>query len=262
MTSVIQTQRVGRVALIELNRPDSLNAIDLEARRALAMALDEVARDPDVGAVVLAGAGRFFCAGADLKGGAANPDSTQRRAARALVHDFQPLVESITRIDKPVIAAVNGGAVGFGMSLALACDLMIMAEDAYLLSSFVNVGLLPDGGVAWLLSRRIGFGLTFEALVEAQKLDAPRCMELGVANRVVEPESLRDKALEWATQLAARAPIAVALTKRIIRLSQDSSLSDAMMMEAEMQAVCAATEDAQEAMAAFAEKRPPKFQGR
>ncbi len=262
MTSVIRTKRHDRVMLIELHRPDALNAINLEARRALATALDTVARDPDVGAVVLAGAGRSFCAGADLKSGAANPDPTPRRTARALVHDFQPLVECITRMDKPVIAAVHGGAVGFGMSLALACDLMVMASNAYLLSSFVNVGLVPDGGVAWLLSRRIGYGRTFEALAEAQKLDAQRCLDLGVANRVVEPEALRDTALEWAAQLAARAPIALAMTKRIIRLSETANLSDAMAMEAEMQTLCAATEDSREAIAAFAEKRPPKFQGR
>lgn len=260
--SVVQTQRLGRVALIELNRPAALNALDKATRTALAAQLEAVARDNDIGVVVLAGAGRAFCAGADLKGGGPNPDSGLLHPARVLQYDFHPLLELITKMDKPVIAAINGAAVGVGMSLALACDLVVMASDAYLQSSFINVGLIPDGGISWLLQRRIGYGRSFEVLADAQKINAQRCLDLGVANRVVEPEKLRDTALGWATQLADRAPIAIALTKRLARLSQTASLSDSLAMEVEMQAMCAATEDAREAMAAFAAKRKPTFKGR
>ncbi len=122
----------GRVATVELNRPEAMNAIDAAVRRALLAAFDELGRSTEVGAVVLTGAGKGFCAGADLKKAAANPDKSMRRTARSLLHDYQPLFECITRMEKPVIAAVNGGAVGIGMSLALACDLMIMADNGFL----------------------------------------------------------------------------------------------------------------------------------
>jgi len=176
--------------------------------------------------------------------------------------DFNPLLELLVRIDKPVIAAVNGPAAGFGMSMALACDLVVMAEDAFLLSSFINIGLVPDGGATWFLLRRIGYGRTFEVLADATRLDARRCLELGLANRVVAPDALRDTATTWAAELAGRAPMALALTKRLARLSQGAALSDALALEAELQALCLATADTREAMAAFAGKRPPRFTGR
>lgn len=262
MSDVLTVEQRDRVAVIELNRPAARNAIDAALRVALTSELDRVARDPDVGAVVLCGAGQAFCAGADLKGGAAGGDTSARSAARMLSLDFNPLLEMLVRIDKPVIAAVNGAAAGFGMSLVLACDLVVMAEDACLLSSFINVGLVPDGGATWLLLRRIGYGRTFEVLADARRLAAPRCLELGLANRVTAPADLRETALDWAAELAGKAPMALSLTKRLARLSQQGGLSEALALEAEMQALCLSTGDTREAMAAFAEKRPPKFTGR
>jgi 2-(1,2-epoxy-1,2-dihydrophenyl)acetyl-CoA isomerase len=262
MTSVIQTQRLGKVALIEMNRPDALNALNKDARTMLAAELEAVARDNEIGAVVLAGAGRAFCAGADLKGDGSAVNTGLLHGARVLQHDFHPLLEYIVKMDKPVIAAVNGAAAGVGMSLVLACDLVVMADNAYLHSNFVNIGLIPDGGIAWLLQRRIGYGRSFEVLADTQKMDAQQCLNLGVANRVVTPESLRDTALEWAARLADRAPIAMALTKRLARVSQTSSLADALAIEVEMQAFCASTEDAREAMSAFVKKQKPTFKGR
>jgi 2-(1,2-epoxy-1,2-dihydrophenyl)acetyl-CoA isomerase len=252
----------GRVATVELNRPEAMNAIDAAVRRALLAAFDELGRSTEVGAVVLTGAGKGFCAGADLKKAAANPDKSMRRTARSLLHDYQPLFECITRMEKPVIAAVNGGAVGIGMSLALACDLMIMADNGFLLSPFLGIGLIPDGGAAWFLTRRIGYGRAFELLTEGQKVGAARSLELGIANRVAPPEGLRAAAQKWAAELAGRAPMAMALTKRIARLSMSMTLSDALTLEAELQTLCASTEDAREAISAFSEKRPPRFTGR
>jgi 2-(1,2-epoxy-1,2-dihydrophenyl)acetyl-CoA isomerase len=176
--------------------------------------------------VVLTGSGKSFCSGADLKAAAKNPDQSTRRTARTLLHDFQPILECITRLDKPVIAAVNGGAIGVGMSFALACDFLVMAENAYLLAPFVNIGLIPDGGTAWFLTRRIGYGRALEILMEGQKLEARRCHELGLANRIVAADGLREGALAWAAQLAARAPLAMALTKRIARLSLTTGIPD------------------------------------
>lgn len=262
MSEKIAITSQERVTVLEFNRPDAMNAIDMDLRRDLLAALDQVARDSNMGALVLTGAGKAFCSGADLKSAAANPDSSVRRTARTLLHDFQPILETITRLDKPVIAAVNGAAVGVGMALVLACDLVVMAKNAFLMAPFVNVGLIPDGGVAWFLSQRIGYSRAFELLAEGQKLDADRCLALGIANRVVEPTSLREDALKWAAVLAAKAPLAMALTKRVARLSTTVGLSEILTIEAELQTFLAGTEDAREAIAAFGDKRTPSFRGR
>jgi len=262
MSSEVEITRDGAVATVLLNRPEAMNAVDTDMRRSLTAAFDTLGRDGEVRAVILSGAGKAFCSGADLKSAAANPDTSLRRTARTLIHDFQPLIECIVRLDKPVIAAVNGAAVGVGMSLALACDLLIMAESAYLLSPFVGIGLIPDGGLSWFLTRRIGYGRTFEILAEGQKLSAARCLELGVCNRVAVQADLMETAATWAAALAERAPLALALTKRAARLSMACSLSDSLTMEAEFQTLCASTEDSREAIAAFREKRSPLFRGR
>jgi 2-(1,2-epoxy-1,2-dihydrophenyl)acetyl-CoA isomerase len=165
-------------------------------------------------------------------------------------------------MDKPVIAAVNGAAAGVGMSLALACDLMVISSTAYLMSPFVGIGLIPDGGASWFLTRRIGYARAFELFTDGQKLNAARTLELGIANRIAEPEALRPTASRWAAELAERAPIALALTKRIARLSLSMTLSDTLTLEAELQNLCAGTEDAREAIAAFHDKRTPHFQSR
>jgi 2-(1,2-epoxy-1,2-dihydrophenyl)acetyl-CoA isomerase len=262
MTSDVEISRDGRVVTVVLNRPEAMNAVDTDMRRNLAAAFDSLGRDVNVRAVVLTGAGKAFCSGADLKSAAANPDTSLRRTARTLIHDFQPLIECIGRLDKPVIAAVNGAAVGVGMSLALACDLIVMADNAYLMSPFVGIGLIPDGGLSWFLTRRIGYGRSFEILAEGQRLDAGRCLEMGIANRITAAEEVRANAAQWAASLAVRAPLAIALTKRAARLSMSSNLSDALTLEAEFQTLCASTEDSREAIAAFREKRTPDFQGR
>ena len=262
MTDKFRFEIVGRVALLELHRPEALNAIDTDLRRELSEGLDRVARDPGIGAVVLTGAGKAFCSGADLKSAAANPDTSLRRTARTLLHDFQPALETIARLDKPIVAAVNGAAAGIGVSLVLACDLVVMAQGSFLMAPFVNLGLIPDGGIAWFLTRRIGYAHAFEWMAEGKKFDADTCVRLGLANRVAEPAALRDDAMEWAAALAAKAQLALALTKRVARLSATASLSDMLTLEAELQTFLASTEDAREAIAAFGEKRTPTFRGR
>jgi 2-(1,2-epoxy-1,2-dihydrophenyl)acetyl-CoA isomerase len=262
MASDVLITHAGCVATVALNRPEAMNAVDTSMRKNLTTAFDELARASDLRAIVLTGAGKSFCAGADLKSAAANPDTTLRRTARTLLHDFQPLIECITRIDKPVIAALNGASLGVGMALALACDLMIMADTAYLKSPFVGIGLIPDGGAAWFLTRRIGYARTFEVLAEGQKMTAARCLELGLANRVVAADVLPQAVAAWAAELAQKPPIAMALAKRVARLSMSIGLSEALSLEAELQSVCVSTDDAREAIAAFAEKRPPTFRGR
>jgi 2-(1,2-epoxy-1,2-dihydrophenyl)acetyl-CoA isomerase len=164
-------------------------------------------------------------------------------------------------MDKLVIAAVNGAAAGIGMALALACDLLVMSDTGYFLSPFTTLGLIPDGGAAWHLVRHLGHQRALEMLIEGQKLTATRCLELGIANRVVGPAELKANAIAWAAALAEKAPIAVSLTKRVVRLSTSVGLSDLLTLEAELQSFCAATEDSREAIAAFGAKRRPIFRG-
>jgi enoyl-CoA hydratase/carnithine racemase len=262
MTEVVVLTRQDRVALIELNRPEVKNALNMDMRKALRSVLDEVAVDPAIGAVVITGAGTAFCAGGDFKAISQAQERTARTTTRSLMHDIQPFLECITRMDKPVIAAVNGPAIGFGMGLALACDLMVMSRTAFLMSQFIRLGLIPDGGAAWFLTRRIGPARAFEALVSGQKLTADFCLSTGVTNRVVDEADLRTEALRWAGELAALAPGAMALTKRLTRLATSNRLDESLLLESEFQGFCSVSEDSREAVAAMQEKREPKFKGK
>lgn len=271
MQDAVLIHRQGHVATVELNRPQAKNALDADARQLLRQLFEQLAGDPDIRAVVLTGAGNAFCAGANLKSANANANPSASSSANAspphsrstvwsLLHVVKPLVECMARMDKPVIAAVNGAAVGFGMSLALACDLMVMDEEAYLLSQFIRFGLVPDGGAAWLLAQRVGAARMFEIVVDAGRLDAATCREWGIANRVVAAGQARAEALAWAEKLAACPPTAMALTKRLTRLALTNQLEESLALEAEFQGMCAISADSREAIAAFAEKRAPRFE--
>jgi enoyl-CoA hydratase/carnithine racemase len=262
MTTTVTLERHGQVAVVQLNRPEVKNALDKSMRKVLRAALEEVAVDPAIRAVIVSGAGTAFCAGGDFKAVAAASSPGLPTTTLSLVHDVQPLLECIARMDKPVIAAVNGPAVGFGMSLALACDLLVMAPDAYLLSQFIRLGLIPDGGAAWFLARRIGYARMFEAIAGAQKLTAQFCLSAGVANRVAADSDVRTPSLLWAQELAAAAPLAMAFTKRLARLAVSNRLEETLLLEAEFQGICAASADSREAIAALQEKRSPNFTGR
>jgi 2-(1,2-epoxy-1,2-dihydrophenyl)acetyl-CoA isomerase len=257
--TTVNVRRDERVARIELHRPDAMNAIDTVMKAELLDALEQAARDPDVGAVVLTGAGTAFCTGTDLKTAAAADGDDARRIARTLLYDYQPILDLIVRMDKPVIAAVNGAAAGMGLSLALACDLLVMSERAYLLSPFIGIGLIPDGGAAWFLTQRLGYGRAFEIVADGRRIGAGQCLAWGLANRVVDGDALDATALKWAGELAAKAPLAMALTKRVARLSLSSGLAEVLGAEADLQALCYASGDSREARSAFIEKRKPQF---
>jgi 2-(1,2-epoxy-1,2-dihydrophenyl)acetyl-CoA isomerase len=248
----------GAVALITLNRPEALNAFDQQMADDLREALLQVATDAEVRVVVLTGAGKAFSAGADLKTGL--PDD--RRIEDVINTRFRPPISLIRSMDKPVIAAVRGPAAGIGLSFALACDLVVMSENAYILSPFAAIGLIPDGGATWFLASRMGYHRAYEACIEGDRIDAPRCLELGLANRVVPGERLLGEAMEWAESLARKAPLSLALTKRAMRRSMDVGFDDAFSYEAQNQNTCQSSADAREGIAAFVEKRAPDFKGR
>ncbi|MEO1246343.1 MAG: enoyl-CoA hydratase-related protein [Pseudomonadota bacterium] len=258
MSDTVLYEQQDAVAIVSLNRPDALNGFDTEMRRALLAAIEKAAGDESVRAVVLRAEGRCFSAGADLKAGF----DAERGVEGQLQDEYRPSLEAIADVPKPVIAAVHGFAAGIGLSYALQSDLVIMAEDAFLLSPFTTISLVPDGGANWMLVRQLGYRRAFELSVESERILAPRCVELGLANRTAPAESLRDAAVAWAADLAKRAPLSLAATKQAMRFAADNDWPAGYDLEARLQAELLASDDAKEGVAAFFEKRAPEFKGR
>ena len=256
MSDIIKYDLHDSVAVITLHRPESMNAFNTELRAALVDAFAKAREDDSVRAVVFTGEGRCFSAGADLKAG------IDRDVTEILQAEYRPVLEAIAEIPKPVIAAVPGSAAGIGLSMALQCDLLIMADNAFLLSPFSTISLVPDGGLNWLLVRQLGYRRAFQLSVEAERISAARCVELGLANKSVPAEDLQNAALEWAQTLANRAPLSLAATKKVMRFAADNDWASSYSFEAELQGQLLGSDDNQEGIQAFLEKRAPKFTGR
>ncbi len=254
--SVVLTETRGAVALISLNRPDRLNSFNTELREALLVALKAADADDAVRAIVLAGEGRAFSAGADLK------DAKPGRDVRAnLMDEYKPLVGAVTGAKKPVIAAVNGAAAGIGSAFVMACDLAVMEEDAYFYLAFANIGLIPDGGAHWRLLRALGHKRAYELIVTAGRLTAPEALASGLCNKVVPNGQARSAALDWAEKLAQGAPRTLRYAKEVLTAAADDSFEQSFAREAELQAKCVGSKDNANAVAAFFRKEKPVFTG-
>jgi enoyl-CoA hydratase/carnithine racemase len=255
-------EKHGRVMLLALDRPERMNAITGAMLRELSARLWEADRDPEVRCVILTGKGRGFCAGLDLKDLASGQGDLTADGAGVTgldLADAPPMV--LRRIDVPVICALNGPAAGYGMDLALGCD-VVLASDQARLHPPVRRGVVPESGGTWLLPRLVGWHRACEIALLARPLDAARMRELGLANRVVPHARLQDEARAWADEIAANAPLAVAATKRAMRLGLDASFDANMYhVTAELLALLR-TRDFGEGLAAFVEKREPRYEGR
>lgn len=247
-----------QVAIITIHRPEAMNSFDDALRRDLLSACDRAAKDKKVRAVVLTGEGRSFSAGADLKSGL----DPNRSIEEMLQTEYRPVLECIWHMEKPVIAAVGGSAAGIGMSFALVCDLMIMADNAFLLSPFTTISLVPDGGLNWLLVHQLGYRRAFQLSVESERISAQRCLELGLANKVVPADALLTEAVSWAKSLAERAPLSVAATKKAMRHATSGSWASTFDVEAPLQQALRFSADSAEGVTAFLEKRKPEFKGK
>ncbi|MEV7036330.1 enoyl-CoA hydratase-related protein [Streptomyces sp. NPDC093272] len=252
----------GRVAHLTLDRPDALNALTPGQRDHVVRLLDEASADPGIGAVVLTGTGRGFCAGADLRGGAATADRLPGDVARTVRLGAQRLIAAVMDCEKPVIAAVNGTAAGLGAHLALACDLVLAAESARFIEVFVRRALVPDGGGAYLLPRLIGPHRAKELMFFGDALSAADAERLGLVNRVVPDEELAGTAHDWAARLASGPTRTLALTKHLVNTSLDADRTSSFAAESTAQEINMTTHDAQEGVRAFVERRSPEFHGR
>ena len=253
----VEVSRDGAVQTITLNRPDVLNALDTKTHRALAAALKE-ARAADVRAVVLTGAGRGFCVGQDLT---EFRDAAGDIAAR-LRANYHPNVLAIRALEKPVIAAVNGAAAGAGLSLACACDVRLASDAATFVPAFVNIGLIPDSGGTFFLTRLIGPARAFEWMSSGRRLTAAEAHAWGLVSEVVDADSLAARAAELAQSYAHLPTRGIGMTKRLFDRAPLATLEEQLELEAQLQAAATQTEDFHEGVAAFLEKRPPRFGGR
>jgi 2-(1,2-epoxy-1,2-dihydrophenyl)acetyl-CoA isomerase len=247
------------VGLIQLNRPEKMNAIGALTRKQLGEAIKQVERDDAVRVVVLTGSGRAFCSGADVTemaqdGGMRSPEDV----GKVLRNEYMPMLTRLRTMPKPVIAAMNGPAVGIGASYALACDIRIATPDAYILEAFVNIGLAPDGGVSWLLPRLAGTGVAYEMFFTGKPLAAADAHRLGVINRLVAADRLEAEVRELATQLAAQPRGAMAAAKRALTHALESSYEEALEFESYLQEAQAASPEFAEGVQAFLAKRSQK----
>jgi 2-(1,2-epoxy-1,2-dihydrophenyl)acetyl-CoA isomerase len=248
------------VATLTLNRPDALNALNLQIKGELTQVIRELRDNPEVRAVVLTGAGRAFSAGGDIK--EMDPERTPAVARARMLKILKDILLPLYQLEKPVIAAVNGHAHGAGVSLAMACDLIYAAESAVFSFAFARLGLVPDTGALFLLPRRVGVARAKELVFTARRFGAAEAKELGIATEVLPDDELLPAATAFARQVAAGPTVALGLAKRLLDQSLLLSPEDMAELEAYAQPVAQSTSDHAEGLAAFAERRDPRFTGR
>lgn len=251
-------EKRDRVAIITINRPDKLNALNIKTREEGAALLDELRNDDSVGVVVITGAGeKAFIAGADIAEFAGRTSITQRDVMMS-----RSLFTAIDTFPKPVIAMINGFCLGGGCELALACDIRIASENASFGQPEIKLGIIPGGGGTQRLTRLIGEGKAMELILTGDFIDAKTALSLGLVNHVVPLDQLQAKTMEIATRISDKSPIALQLAKEAVKIASRSNLDEGLRREVDLFALCFSTEDKDEGVAAFLEKRKPAFKGK
>ena len=267
----VKVDRDGHIATITLNRPEMLNALNTQITLDFHAALDEIAADEDIRVVILTGEGRGFCSGADLSGRGSPPaagDESARTAQRERVrqniqgHGIPDLAVKMRDIPQPIVGAINGVAVGAGLAVALSCDIRVASDLARFASIFIKRSIMPDTGTSSLLPQLVGPGIASEMTLTGTIYDAQWALDKGLVNKVVPHDQLMEEARAYADLIAGNPPIAVRLTKRLVRRGMNAGLEQAVNNESVYNNVAGQTEDSREAVRAFLEKRQPTFQGR
>ncbi|MCP3738385.1 enoyl-CoA hydratase-related protein [Rossellomorea sp. BNER] len=257
MFETISYEVRDRVAWITMKRPDKLNAFIKQMNQEIQKAFKQAGRDEEVRAVVITGEGRAFCSGQDL-----SEVDENMNLGDVLRNYYGPMVKEIAQCEKPIIAAVNGVAAGAGMSLALACDFRLLSEKASFVEAFIHVGLIPDAGNLYYLTRLVGRAKALELAVLGEKVSAEKAKELGLATEVISLDEWDEKVEAFAIRLANMPTKAIGLIKRYLNESDKDDLHEYLEKEAYGQRIAGLTEDHREGVTAFMEKRKPEFKGK
>ena len=257
MFETVKYEVAKGVAWISLNRPDKLNAFTEQLNKEVQQSIKQASRDKEVRCLVITGEGRAFCSGQDLQG--VNEDMDHGEVLRRF---YNPMVLELHKCKKPVIAAVNGVAAGAGMSLALACDFRLLSDKASFLEAFIHVGLVPDAGNLYFLPKLIGHAKAMELAVLGEKVNAQEARELGLATKIIPMEKWQDEITAFAERLASMPTAAIAIIKKNLKASWESTLEECLERDAQGQRLAGLTLDHKEGVAAFMQKRKPVFQGK
>lgn len=254
----ITVEKRERVAILTINRPDKLNSLNTKVHAEGVAAFEELRKDEEIRVVVITGAGeKSFVAGADISEFAGKTSVTQRDSFL-----LPTLFNSIDAFPKPIIAMINGFCLGGGCELALACDIRLASAKARFGQPEINLGIIPGGGGTQRLTKLIGEGKSMEMILTGDMIDAPTALTLGLVNHVYAPEELETKTMEMANKIAEKSPIALQMAKEAVKLASKSNLDEGLRREIDLFAICFSTEDKEEGVAAFLEKRKPVFKGR
>ena len=257
MYQTVNVEIKDKIARITLNRPQAFNSFEREMSREFLEVLDICQNDTSVRTLVITGEGKAFCAGQDLKDAMREDFSFEE----TINQQYNPIIKKIRRMGKPIICRLNGIAAGAGASLALACDYVIASEKAGLLWAFVNIGLVLDSGSSWFLPRQVGHRKAFELATLGKPVSAQEALSLGLVNQVVSAEDLDSVVEKMAFHYASAPPLAIKMMKEMLNQSYESSLDDMLELEKQYQTIAGSTDDYQEGLKAFLEKRKPDFKG-
>jgi enoyl-CoA hydratase/carnithine racemase len=260
----ILLKKENHIATLTMNRPDKMNALTRKMLLEMVEAVADVAQDKDIRVMILTGAGKVFCSGADLSGGGweAGLAGTPNELNYNIRTSYQKVSLGMQSMDKPTIAMVNGAAVGAGCDFAFACDMRVGTERSKFRNSFVKVGLIPGGGGAWFYTRLLGLGRGLEFMFTGDFMEAEEALRLGVLNKLVAGDKLESATMELAKKIASNPPLAVQMSKKLAYRALDVDLATALEMAAPCQALALSSEDHREGVAAFMEKRDGNFKGK